>query len=205
MSTHILCNVIVARHFKALPGAVDLDRPLNLEASGKQAMAFRENLETRIHGDAGKGSIVVQGSSPAYRARQSLLFATLGNEFCNSPIIVPQLYPGDTRDGRLIRWAWYEYGNELGKYLSNNDVRKALSRLGKSAAEKIADSVRELDRNSKALFFTHGPLINFVALYLATLVGGGSKAEEICLGREVGEGGSFFIGHNGTAHLALYD
>ena len=136
---------------------------------------------------------------------ESLSLGTL-NDTSPRMIIVPQLYIPNSRDGRLITWAWSEYGNEIAGCLSDKGVLAALHRWGRTAAEAF-EKVRRYRKTrpfGDEVYFTHFPLVNFLALHVMRKAQPDGDWERRCF-INVAEGARFETKLEGSPFLAYVE
>lgn len=144
-------------------------------------------------------NVTFLGHSEAIRARYSLELATIGLLDNIQPVLIPNIFLPTGDDGTLILGACGTMGLNPSKW--NTEAQEALKRFGRTGAESIKQTLEHSGvTDGTALIFTHGPMINSLAAYLA---GGTEELIKDLFQIDTKEGDQFVITGTEVAHLPL--
>lgn len=184
-------KITLVRHFTAkdiagMP-APNQYRHLHFPDAEQQAKLLRGQLAKEVIRTTPQFSFL--GHSTAIRAKYSLLLATIGLGADNVPIIeIPNLFPLDDDDGRTMMAACKATLNPS-KWAP--EQQEALKRFGQAGADSIRKALADASvTEGKVLIFTHGPMINAQAAYLA---GGDEETVNQLFAIDTKEGDRFIV------------
>ncbi|KKU68293.1 MAG: hypothetical protein UX89_C0005G0007 [Parcubacteria group bacterium GW2011_GWA2_47_16] len=186
-------NIQLARHFTAkdikeapVPNGF---RHLHFPDAAAQARKMRAIV-------AGLDNITLLGHSEAIRARYSLELSTIGIVDNVQPVQIPNIFlPTDEADLALVMSACKV---SLNPSTWTPEQQEALKHFGKIGAESIRKALEDAGvTEGTALIFTHGPMINSLAAYLA---GGDEGLVESLFRIDTKEGDRFEIGMDGSVY-----
>lgn len=189
-------TVELARHFTAkdIPGVPVSNqyRHLHFPDAERQANAFRDMLAKELPG------VVLTGHSVAIRAKYSLLLTTIGILNGIEAVEIPNLFPLDDEDGKAMMAACKI---TLNPSKWETTAQEALKRFGFAGAKAILETIMGRGiANGTVRIFTHGPMVNSQAAFLA---GGDEELVAHLFAINTKEGDRFIIRDNEVTYVPL--
>lgn len=190
-------TIFLARHFTAkdikeapVPNGF---RHLHFPDAAVQARKMRAIV-------AGLDNVTFLGHSEAIRARYSLELSTIGIVDNVQPVLIPNIFlPTDEADLALIMAGCKV---TLNPSRWTPEQQEALKRFGKTGTESIRKALADAGvTEGTALIFTHGPMINALAAYLA---GGEEGMIESLFRIDTKEGDRFEIKSDGSLYSVYH-